>query len=433
MSRPQTSSGLTLWARHILPMCFGPIDSGWIRIQQGRIVAMGRRSPPGSVLDLGDAIVLPGLVNAHTHLEFSDQAQPLSGDGGLPEWIQRVVRVRRARADLLAEDSESARQHTAARIADAVGRGLQESAAAGVTMIGEIVTTFVPDALSHIGPRVRAYRESIGLSPAAVDASHSHLVCDLDRLAAKGIAAGISPHAPYSVAASLGNKLLHTARLRRLPVAMHLAESPHEDALLARGTGPFRTLLENLGVWQSDSPPQLLSAADWITKLSRAARGLVVHGTFLGETGDGEAIARLSYHRDRLAVAICPRTTQLLSGVLPPLARFRNAGIRVAIGTDSRASSPDLSVLAECRVLVDAGLASPEEVLRMATQHAAWAVAMEHRSGNLAIGRPADLAIVRPTTFPKDPYESAIDLSTAVVATLRSGRVIAGELPGRVS
>jgi len=433
VTRAQKSSGLTLRARHILPMSLGPIDSGWIRIQRGRIVAMGRRSPPGNVLDIGDMIVLPGLVNAHTHLEFSDQAQPLSGDGGLPEWIERVVRVRRVRADLLAEDSDSTRQHAAHRVADAVGRGLRESAAAGVTAIGEIATTIAPDSLGGGGPRVRVYRESIGLSSAAIEASHAHLVRDLARLAARGIAAGISPHAPYSVAALLGNKLLHTARLRRLPVAMHLAESPHEDALLARGDGPLRTLLENLGVWQSDSPPQLLSAADWITRLSRAARGLVVHGTFLAESGNGEAIARLSYHRDRLAVAICPRTTQLLSGSLPPLARFRDAGIRVAIGTDSRASSPDLSVLAECRVLVDAGLASPEEVLQMATQHAAWAVAMEHQCGSLEVGRPADLAIVRPATFAKDPYESAIDLSTAVVATLRSGRVIAGELPGRLS
>ena len=76
------ASEMTLRARHLLPMGGGAIENGWLRIAGGRIVALGRRELPGPVHDLGDAIILPGLVNAHTHLEFSDVETPLPGDGG---------------------------------------------------------------------------------------------------------------------------------------------------------------------------------------------------------------------------------------------------------------------------------------------------------------------------------------------------------------
>jgi imidazolonepropionase-like amidohydrolase len=104
----------------------------------------------------------------------------------------------------------------------------------------------------------------------------------------------------------------------------------------------------------------------------------------------------------------------------------------VAIGTDSRASNPDLSMLAECRTLAAAGIVSPEDSLRMSTVNAAWALGFERSCGILAPGRPADLAILVPTTACTDPYESILDPSTRIIATLRAGRMIAGSLEGMV-
>ena len=407
---------ITLRARHILPISGEAIEDGWLRIERGRIVAIGRRKPPGPVQDVGPAIILPGLINAHTHLEFSDLSAPLSGAGGLPAWIERIVALRRLRPD---------GQTEALRLESAIDAGLYESALAGVTGIGEIATALGPCAYrGKGGPRLRVYREAIGLSPAAIVRASSSLVRDCKHLSQGSVAAGISPHAPYSVAATLGTQLISTSRTLGLPIAMHLAESREEAELLATGGGPLRSMLENLGAWPTLTPPTLLSAADWITLVAKAPRGLIVHGTFLGDDRRGAALARLSRHRDRLCVVVCPRTTALLSGVLPPLSLFQSEGVRVAIGTDSRASNPDLSVLAECRRIVDAGLVSPIEALTMATRNGAWALMQEHRSGILALSRPADLVILMPTGHHPDPYQAALDPTTSVMATLRNGKTI---------
>jgi len=402
---------MTLTCRFILPLQGPPLERGWLRIGRGRIEGIGRRRPAGQVIDLGDAIILPGLVNAHTHLEFSDLKVPLPAGSNLTDWIEEVVRLRRARLPGAAEET---------RLSTALSAGLQESAAAGVTALGEIATALPAQGYPPQGPRVRLYREGLGWKPTP---TFQGLVArDLDHLGhALG---GLSPHAPYSVSAGLGGWLVRAAVARHLPVAMHLAESRAEAEFVATGGGPFQELLAGLGVWPVSPAPKLHSAADWISQLARAPRGSVVHGTFLDET----ALNRLIRHRDRLCLVVCPRTTLRLAGALPALVQWRQAGIRLAVGTDSRASNPDLSILAECRTLAEAGMMSPAEALRTATRGGAWALMLEHRCGQLAVGRPADFVVLQVPPGQADPYVAALDPATRVVATVRGGRLIFGEL-----
>jgi cytosine/adenosine deaminase-related metal-dependent hydrolase len=152
-----------------------PLEDGWLRVARGTIVALGRGRPPAGAIDLGAAIVLPGLVNAHTHLEFSDLRAPLDAAAGLPDWIGRIVRLRRER---------DAAPGAADQVAAALRSGLAESALAGVTTIGEIATQAGVAALTMNGPRLRTFREAIGLSAAAGEAAFRSLASDLDRLVA---------------------------------------------------------------------------------------------------------------------------------------------------------------------------------------------------------------------------------------------------------
>jgi cytosine/adenosine deaminase-related metal-dependent hydrolase len=406
LARCSRRMAVTLRARAVLPMHGPPLDGGWVRIKGGRVVAVGRRRAAGPTIDLGDVLLLPGLVNPHTHLEFSKIPKPVPPQppGGLAGWIPAAVAARR----------HAARDETA----QAILSGLQESAAAGVTLLGEIATA--DPALSyptHGVPRLRVFRECLGLGERRIEQSLASLRRSLDRLPASS--AGISPHAPYSVKASLAATLLKLAAKQGLPVVVHLAESREEQDLIEQGTGAFRELLDSIGAWPSP-PPQLLSAADWVSLACRAPRAAFVHASFL----DRPTFDRLVRHRDRAAVIVCPRTALLISGRIAPVRELLAAGIHVALGTDGRGSAPDLSPLREAQALIDRGLASPQEALKMMTTSAAWAIGCERIAGRIACGRPADLVVLRPAEHSTDTYADALAPSTQVVMTLRSGRPI---------
>lgn len=411
------------------------LNGGWAEIRRGRVAAVGRGRPPLPASDLGDVVLTPGLVNPHTHLEFSLLERPIQpGAGGLVDWIRAVVAWRR---------NPGGESRPGSR--DAVRAGLAESIASGVTAVGEIATAALDLPLPEGSPRLRVFQEGIGLrEPAGVGGGPGRLERSirsrLDRLAAAGIAGGISPHAPYSVRADLARRLVADAGSRRLPAMVHVAESREEAEFLATRQGPWRSLLEELGAWPAEEPP-LVSAAEWITLLARLRRASIVHGTFL----DADAMQRLARHRDRVALVVCPRTVRLLTGGLVAgrqgdagtgsggrsdrlplyrhLADLRREGVRVAIGTDGRGSSPDLSVRAEAAAAVAAGVVSPREAFGMITADAAWAIGLERVSGRIRVGRPADLAAFAPADA-ADPFEALFDPSCRPLATFRSGRPI---------
>ena len=408
-------AALVLRARWVLPVAAVPIPGGWVAISGGRIVALGRRSPPAGAVDLGDAAILPGLVNAHTHLEFSDTPAPLDASGGLPGWIGRVVALRRARPS---------GQAGAARLDAALRAGLAESLCHGVTTLGDIATEVPEGGYPQSAQRLRVFREALGLASAG-PLPPGRVCRDLDRL---GDSAGLSPHASCTVSGPLGRALIHEAARRRIPATMHLAESREELEFACRGGGPFAELFARLGAWPAGRRPPVLPPSEWIRRLARLPRASLVHGTFLGEEPDSGALERLARHRRRVAAIVCPRTTRHLSATLPPVRRFLDAGVRVALGTDGRVSNPDLSVRAEAAELAGAGVVSAEEALSMMTVDAAWALGLERVAGRIATGRPADLVVLDLRGRSGDPHEAILRPETAVRAVVRRGRVLHGRL-----
>ena len=425
-------------SKWLLPVTCRPLENAWLRVERGLVTGFGvwppRIDKNIEVINQGNAIITPGFVNAHTHLEFSLRDKPFATKGGLHEWIHEVVSWKREQHSPSTDAKE--------KIAAAVMSGSRESAACGVVALGEIATNDIAYNAIPGRLRLRVFREVLGLDPSTIKSLPPRVTSSFgasQQLSRAGIAIGLSPHAPYSTQWHIGqaavaaakNRLSSCKRIQRgaiclPPLAMHLAESKFEEEFLKEQTGPFQKLFHDLGIWPA-CPPKLASTADWVSLLAKSNRGLIIHGTYLVD--NQQAMARLKRHRHTLALVICPRTTRALSGKLPPLAEFKNSGARVCLGTDGRGSNPDLSIRAEAACLIDAGLATPQEALLMITSNGAWALGFEHRTGSIATGRPADFVILKPSVSPStaDKATAAIfDTRTTVASTFRGGRPIAG-------
>jgi cytosine/adenosine deaminase-related metal-dependent hydrolase len=196
---------------------------------------------------------------------------------------------------------------------------------------------------------------------------------------------------------------------RSAPVAMHLAESREELELLAAGTGPFRELLEERSMWDETAIPYGARPLDYLRMLAEAPRALVVHANFV----EADEIEFLGQRRDTISVAYRPRTHAYFGHAKYPLDRMLAAGTRVVIGTDSRASNPDLNLLADLRLAAQQfPQVSPETWLRMATLDGATALGLDAAHGSLAPGKMANITAM-PCSASDDPHEMVINGVTA--------------------
>jgi cytosine/adenosine deaminase-related metal-dependent hydrolase len=365
-------------ARTIFPVDRPPIDNGALTIDGERIVAVGPASDAtGTIHDLGEVALLPAFVNAHTHLEFSHLDKPLGQPGmRLIDWLPLAIAERQNRG------------HDAAR---SIALGIQESLLAGTAAVGEIATA---EAVAYPGDHSLAlttFLEVIGFSRARAESAFAAAEDRLDAFLAAGHAVGLSPHAPYTVSPALLDKLMQLARQHDLPVAMHLAESEEELDLLASGTGPFRDLLEARSMWDPAAIPLDSTPLDYLQRLALAPRALVIHGNYL----DSDEHEFLATHTDHMTLVYCPRTHAYFNHPPYPLAAAVKAGVNVALGTDSRASNPDLSLLAEMRhVALTHPEVAPEQILSMGTLAGAGALGREHECGSLTVGKLANFVAI---------------------------------------
>ena len=373
-------------AKWVLPIDGPPLPDGTVTVEDGQIKAIGRfRVPSAELHDLGNVILMPGLVNAHTHLEFSDLQRPLGKpDQSLHEWIRVVIGTRK----------RSDRSHLAS-----IQIGLRESFRAGVTTLGDIATGPFSAYDSFSGSHLIPFQEVIGFSAGRIESIHSDLT---ERLApADYRSVGISPHAPYTVHPELLRRLVDLSSDRHLPVAMHLAESAEEIELLATGSGPLKQLLLDRSMWDPQAIPVGSTPLDYLQILARAPRGLVIHGNFLNE----KEIAFLAEQREKMSVVYCPRTHNFFDHPPYPLLQMLAAGVRVAVGTDSRASNPDLNLLAElCFIKKRYPSLPAETILRLGTLSGAEALGLAAHAGSLTTGKWADMIAIG---CPQDVLEPA--------------------------
>ncbi|HEY2882996.1 MAG TPA: amidohydrolase family protein, partial [Pirellulales bacterium] len=231
---------------------------------------------------------------------------------------------------------------------------------------------------------------------------------------------------PYTVHPELLRRCVQLSADRKLPVAHHLAESREELMLLRAGRGPFVQLLEDFDAWDPHAIAFGSRPLDYLMTLAISHRALVIHGNYL----DDEEIGFLAAHAENMAVVYCPRTHAYFQHDPYPLAKMIAAGVNVAIGTDSRASNPDLSVLADMRFAANQHrLVPPATLLRMITANAAKALGRDDEIGTLTPGKLANLAILQlPRHDAADPHELLFDSDCCVAATIFRGSVVHGQL-----
>ncbi len=386
-------------ARWVLPIDGPPLEEGLVTVVDGRIAEVGLSTSADRIIDLGNGWLLPGLVNAHTHLELSHHQQPLGHfRQPFPEWIAEVVAWRRKQfSDFTVEELQQ--QRTAA-----IAQGLAESAAAGVVLVGDIASGSWP-AEPYAQAKVSGviFEELLGLAHEQQEHLAQRGIVHLDRLeqiwnpkertAELNRATwfpGMSPHAPYTVALDLLRRICELSTARPSIVAMHLAESPDELELLASHSGRFVPMLEGLSAWHPESIPPGSCPRDYLELLSRAHHGLVVHGNFLTV----EELKFLAQRRDSLSLVYCPRTHHYFHAQEHPLRAALSKGVRVALGTDSRASNPDLSIWNELRFLQQRYPdLSEATLLQMATLAGAEALGLADDYGSLTEGKHAALIV----------------------------------------
>ena len=423
-----------LKARWVFPVDRQPIENGVVEIANGLISEVRPAKTHEIAEDLGDVAILPGLVNAHAHLEFSLVEKPFEPPLPFTSWVRSLMAYRR----------EAFGADTALKVA-AIEAGWREAAAAGTTLIGEIATDDwslnathlrshqapraesdapssylfeetsrlldatgssrgVMAAMHAAGPRVVAFRELIGLRAETV-ARQEAIAEEWFALArgAMDIFAALSPHAPYSVSPTLLTRAVSLAQQRGVPVAMHVAETQAELEFLGSGQGEFAEMLRGFGAIPDEGLPTGLRPLDILRALADAPRALVVHGNYLVDDEIDFLAAR-----PQMSVVYCPRTHAFFSHEPHPWRRLLTQGVNVAIGTDGRGSNPDLSVWNELTFLRSRFPdVAPQTLLKMGTLAGALSLGFDADCGSLKPGKRADLVVVsvNSSVAADDPHE----------------------------
>ena len=410
------STRLTVSARYVFPVEGPPIPNGFLTINQGRIEAIGAAFDGTVDLALGNVAILPGFVNAHTHLELAPIAPT-----GEPEdeiaWLRRVIEQRRANPPELG--------------LEVVGRNLAASVAAGTTLLADTTTAGLSwEQVAAAPVRATVFAEVIGLRRErglqTSDAAWQWIggLNHADQVAACA-RPGLSPHAPYSTAGWLYQRAAGSG----MPLSTHLAEMPEELELLETRGGPLRQFLEDLGAWDDEWEPIGARPTDYIRKGElRNADWLIAHGTYIDPSEFWRLRPEAAPNGHRVAVAYCPRTHARFGHAAHPYRAMLERGVVLCLGTDSLGSAPTLSVLDEARFLHarDDSLQGPL-LLTMATLFGAWALRAEGVTGSLRPGKSADLAFISlPDRDVEDPHELVLESVLPVVASMFEGDFTSG-------
>jgi cytosine/adenosine deaminase-related metal-dependent hydrolase len=436
---------IAIHADWIFSLTSSPMPNAWLVAQDGTIAFLGHELPMRfqsiPKLELPNTAILPGLINSHCHLEFSDMADPIQFNGSFIAWIQSVVQYR-ALAD--AQELTDCRQR-------AIARGIDESYQAGTRVLLDTITApwsldwiqtrSIPAQSTNSPEREPLLRALIGPSkfyvlpiPETLDinasrgdatiafARHVHdRIADLEKRPSSSTSPStilprlaVSPHAPYTASPNLVRFWAEWSKSKQGILSMHLAESREEMEWLAARAEPIESALARFRdqAFERQSP----TIRELVDAMLDASLGIIAHGNYL----DDSILADLSAHRNHVAIAHCPRTYRHFhpdrSSQHYPLAERLHGNVRHLLGTDSRASNPDLSIWSEMQTLLSYPNVSGEQIIAMATQEPADLLGLDD-FGTLAAGKRS-LCTAIPLDGPlekEDIYRSLLKMGNSAI------------------
>ena len=411
----QEHSRLLLRARIIVPVSQPPIADGAVLVAGSRLVGVGswqslKRRRCDHVLDLGDSILLPGLVNAHCHLDYTNMAGQLAPPKRFADWLKGITSVKAG--------------WTRSDYAESWLNGARMLLNSGSTTVADVeaVPDLLPELWNATPIKVISFLEMIGITgkrkPEAI------LKEAVDKIATLGIKdrAGLSPHAPYSTLPALLRLAASAARKNHWRVVTHVAESAAEFEMFTQAKGEMFDWLKksrDMSDCRGRSPIEHLHACGLLAK-----NLLAVHANYLQESD----VPLLS--RYKVNIVHCPRSHFYFSHSPFPLKRLKDSHVNVCLGTDSlatvyktRRQPVHLDMFAEMRSLAESHpQLEPASILEMATLNGALALGMSKRIGQLSRGSIADLIVIPGADRIANVYETILAHSGNVAASMIEGR-----------
>ncbi|MBI2472675.1 MAG: amidohydrolase family protein [Planctomycetes bacterium] len=400
-------------AKYLIPNPDNCIENGAVAVKGTKIHHVGTfdeievLADIDKVIDLGNAVILPGLINIHTHLDLTNLHNRIKPTTNFTHWVFQLLGARMRWKE--AEYNAS------------IEKGIKLSIESGTTTVADIANTEYSFSVLKRSPlRKVVYKEIIALNP-----DHARDVLKKTQLELTTIITdnlfrlGLSPHAPYSVSKELYQTISHFAHETGTPVCTHIAETCDEIEFLTKGTGGFPSFLRQIRAMPDNWKHPGLTPIQYLNETGILGNHpLLIHCNYV--TDEEISIIKSSGS----SVAFCPRSYHFFGHANHPFQKLLDAGINVGLGTDSLASNDTLSILDEMKFLSLHHAIPPNTLLTMATLNGANALGLESKTGQIMEGFEADLCGVRLPNAPVgNIYSQLLDAASKNIFTMVAGNI----------